>query len=122
MQARVEGVRRDAIRRNHTATHLLHAALRSVLGDHVQQKGSLVAGDRLRFDFSHHKAMTAGEVKQIEDIVNREVLANAAVAAEVMGIDAAKARGAMSLVVTLRPEPEVSQRVVMEFCSFWIIG
>jgi len=97
VQARVEGVRRDDIRRNHTATHLLHAALRAVLGDHVQQKGSMVAGDRLRFDFSHHKAMTADEVERIEDLVNREILANAAVSAEVMSIDAAKDRGAMSL-------------------------
>ena len=95
--ARVEGPRRDDVRRNHTATHLLHAALRTVLGEHVQQKGSLVAADRLRFDFSHHKAVSADEVERIEDIVNREILANAAVAAEVMGIDDAKARGAMSL-------------------------
>ncbi len=97
VQLRVEGPRRDAVRRNHTATHLLHAALRSVLGDHVQQKGSLVAADRLRFDFSHHKAVSADELTRIEDIVNREILANTAVAAEVMGIDAAKDRGAMSL-------------------------
>jgi len=63
----------------------------------LQQKGSMVAGDRLRFDFSHHKAMTADEVERIEDLVNREILANAAVSAEVMSIDAAKDRGAMSL-------------------------
>ncbi len=95
--ARVEGPRRDDVRRNHTATHLLHAALREVLGDHVQQKGSLVAADRLRFDFSHHKAVSADELTRIEDIVNREILANSAVSSEVMGIDDAKARGAMSL-------------------------
>jgi alanyl-tRNA synthetase len=94
---RVEGPRRDAVRRNHTATHLLHAALREVLGDHVQQKGSLVAPDRLRFDFSHHKAVKKSELRRIEDIVNREILANAAVCADVMGIDEAKDRGAMSL-------------------------
>ena len=93
----VTGPRRDATRRNHTATHLLHAALRQVLGEHVQQKGSLVAPDRLRFDFSHHKAMTDAEVTRVEDLVNEAILRNAAVSAEVMGIDAAKARGAMSL-------------------------
>jgi len=97
VQASVQGPRRDDIRRNHTATHLLHSALREVLGEHVQQKGSLVAGERLRFDFSHHKAVSESEVEAIEDLVNREILANADVAAEVMDIDSAKARGATSL-------------------------
>ncbi|MEJ5254655.1 MAG: alanine--tRNA ligase [Acidimicrobiales bacterium] len=74
--AAIDGERRDAIRRNHTATHLLHWALREVLGDHVKQQGSLVAPDRLRFDFSHYEALSPAEIAQVEDLVNREVLAN----------------------------------------------
>jgi alanyl-tRNA synthetase len=75
----VDGGRRDAIRRNHTGTHLLHAALRQVLGTHVKQAGSLVAPDRLRFDFSHFAQVADEDLQQIEDIVNREVLKNAKV-------------------------------------------
>ncbi len=75
----VDGTRRDAIRRNHTGTHLLHAALRQVLGAHVKQAGSLVAADRLRFDFSHFAQVADEELQEIEDMVNREVLANAKV-------------------------------------------
>ena len=93
----VAGPRRDAVKRNHTATHLLHSALREVLGDHVQQKGSLVAPDKLRFDFSHHKALDSADVDRIEDLVNTEVMRNLDVGAEVLGIDEAKAKGAMSL-------------------------
>ncbi|HEV2134824.1 MAG TPA: alanine--tRNA ligase [Terracidiphilus sp.] len=75
----VDGVRRDSIKRNHTGTHLLHAALRQVLGTHVKQAGSLVAPDRLRFDFSHFAQVADEELQEIEDIVNREVLKNAGV-------------------------------------------
>jgi alanyl-tRNA synthetase len=74
--ATIDAERRDAIRRNHTATHLLHWALREVLGDHVKQQGSLVAPDRLRFDFSHYEAMSPDEIAGVEDLVNAEVLAN----------------------------------------------
>jgi alanyl-tRNA synthetase len=74
--AAIDGPRRDAIRRNHTATHLLHWALRQVLGDHVKQQGSLVAPDRLRFDFSHYEPMTPDEIRQVEDLVNTDVLGN----------------------------------------------
>jgi alanyl-tRNA synthetase len=86
----VDGVRRDAIKRNHTGTHLLHAALRQVLGTHVKQAGSLVAPDRLRFDFSHFAQVADEELQEIEDIVNREVLGNSRVETlEDMPIDTA---------------------------------
>ena len=74
--ARIDGERRDAIRRNHTATHVLHWALREVLGDHVKQQGSLVAPDRLRFDFSHFEPVTAEQIRRIEDLANGDILAN----------------------------------------------
>ena len=93
----VDVTRRDAIRRNHSATHLLHHALREVLGEHVIQKGSLVAPDRLRFDFSHGKGLTHDERREIERRVNAEVLANAASLTREMELDAAKASGAMGL-------------------------
>ena len=75
--AAIDVSRRDAIRRNHTGTHILHYALRKVLGEHVKQAGSLVGPDRLRFDFSHYAAVTDDEIRQIEEIANAEVLANA---------------------------------------------
>jgi len=89
--------RRASTRRNHSATHLLHFALRHVLGDHVQQKGSLVGPDRLRFDYAHGKTLTADEIAKIEDTVNEMVLANAEVKTEVLPIAQAKAAGAMAI-------------------------
>jgi alanyl-tRNA synthetase len=93
----VDHKRRSAIRANHSATHLLHEALRQVLGDHVAQKGSLVAPDRLRFDFSHPKPMTAEEVEKVEDIANDFVLQNAPVTTRLMALDDARASGARAL-------------------------
>lgn len=97
VRAVVDGGRRDHTRRNHTATHLLHAALRDVLGEHVTQKGSLVGPDRLRFDFSHLKPMTADELQQVENLVNQRVLANTSLTTDLMDLDDAKAAGAMAL-------------------------
>ncbi len=93
----VNAERRDAIRRNHTGTHLLHAALRSILGTHVKQAGSLVAPDRLRFDFSHYAALDEQDLLDIEDLVNEHVLANEAVETAEMELDAALNSGAMAL-------------------------
>jgi alanyl-tRNA synthetase len=93
----VDHARRSAIRQNHSATHLLHEALRQVLGDHVAQKGSLVAPDRLRFDFSHPKPMTAAEIERVEDIANGIVLQNAPVTTRLMAVDDAIASGARAL-------------------------
>jgi alanyl-tRNA synthetase len=93
----VDHARRSAIRRNHSATHLLHEALRQVLGDHVAQKGSLVAPDRLRFDFSHPKPMTAQEIEQVEDMANDYVLQNSPVTTRLMALDDARASGARAL-------------------------
>ncbi len=77
--ARIDGTRRDAIRRNHTATHILHWALREVLGAHVQQAGSMVAPDRLRFDFSHHEALTREQLDRVEALANAEIIGDAPV-------------------------------------------
>jgi alanyl-tRNA synthetase len=93
----VDHRRRSTIRKNHSATHLLHEALRQVLGDHVAQKGSLVAPDRLRFDFSHPKPMSAEEIERVEDIANEFVLQNAPVVTRVMALDDARASGARAL-------------------------
>ncbi len=97
LEARVDAVRRSALALNHSATHLLHAALREVLGKHVQQKGSLVAPERLRFDFSHTQAVSAEELRRIEARVNEAIRANAAAQTRVMAFDAAVASGAMAL-------------------------
>jgi alanyl-tRNA synthetase len=95
--AEVAGAVRDATRRHHTATHLLHAALRQVLGAHVQQKGSLVAPDRLRFDFVHFAALTREQMLEVEQIVNEQILRNTPVQTEVKATDEAIAAGAMAL-------------------------
>jgi alanyl-tRNA synthetase len=97
VEARVDAARRQAIVLNHSATHLLHAALRKVLGDHVTQKGSLVAPQRLRFDFSHFKPMGADELEQVETMVNAEVRRNAAADVRTMAYDDAIGFGAMAL-------------------------
>ncbi|MEX6060331.1 alanine--tRNA ligase [Providencia hangzhouensis] len=93
----VDSARRDAIRLNHSATHLLHAALRQVLGDHVSQKGSLVNDKYLRFDFSHFEAMTQEQLRQVEDIVNAQIRKNSEIETELMDLEGAKAKGAMAL-------------------------
>jgi len=97
VRAEVDRAKRQATVRNHSATHLLHAALREVLGDHVQQKGSLVAPDRLRFDFAHYEPVTPQQVGQIEDLVNTQVRANAAAETKVLPYEEAVAGGAMAL-------------------------
>jgi alanyl-tRNA synthetase len=94
--ASIQVARRDAIRRNHTGTHLLHAALRRVLGDHVQQQGSMVGPDRLRFDFSHFESVTPEQMREIEDLVNVDVLANPSTSHIEMPMDEAKAKGAIA--------------------------
>jgi len=88
---------RKAISRNHSATHLMHAALQQVLGEHVSQKGSLVDAEKLRFDFSHFEPVTADELRQIEQIVNKQIRGNSEAQAKEMGLEAAKASGAMAL-------------------------
>ena len=95
--AQVDVERRDATRRNHTATHLLHAALRRTLGTHVKQAGSLVAPDRLRFDFTHYAALDEQDLLDIEDLVNEEILKNEEVVTKVMDLDEAVNTGAMAL-------------------------
>ena len=95
--ARVEPGIRQATALNHSATHLLHAALRQVLGEHVAQKGSLVDAERLRFDFSHFEAMTPAQIRAVERLVNEQIRANSAVEIAVTDMDTAKARGAMAL-------------------------
>jgi alanyl-tRNA synthetase len=95
--AEIDRARRDGTRRSHSATHLLHYALRRVLGEHAQQKGSLVEPDRLRFDFTSGRSITAEEKAKIEDLVNEKILQNAPIETEVLPVDEAKKRGAMAI-------------------------
>ena len=97
VQLSVDAARRDRIRANHSATHLLHAALRNRLGGHVTQKGSLVAEDRFRFDFSHPKALSAEEIADVEADVNAQIRGNEAVTTRLMTPDDAVAAGALAL-------------------------
>lgn len=97
VEAKVTTDKRTAIRRNHSATHLIHAALRSVLGDHVEQKGSLVNDQKLRFDFSHGAAVTSAQLRAIEAMVNAEILKNTSVQTELLDYEAAVEKGAMAL-------------------------
>ena len=97
VQAAVDGVRRAATVRNHSATHLMHKALREVLGEHVQQKGSLVDPDKTRFDFAHNAPVSDAEMRKIEQIVNVEIMTNAEAQARVMDIESAQKTGAMML-------------------------
>lgn len=97
LDARVDAEKRAKTVRNHSATHLMHKALREVLGDHVQQKGSLVTPERTRFDFAHNSPMTEAQIRKVEALVNAEVLANVATQARVMPIDEAQKSGAVML-------------------------
>ncbi|HQR83909.1 MAG TPA: alanine--tRNA ligase [Polynucleobacter sp.] len=97
LNALVDVQQRTETMRNHSATHILHKALREVLGDHVQQKGSLVDASKTRFDFTHNAPMTAEQIRRIEDIVNAEILANTATSGKVMSLDDAQKTGAMML-------------------------
>ncbi|EHM43866.1 alanine--tRNA ligase [Hafnia alvei] len=97
VEAIIDEARRSRIRLNHSATHLLHAALRQVLGDHVSQKGSLVSDRNLRFDFSHFEAMKPEQIRQVEDIVNAQVRRNLPIETNIMDLEDAKAKGAMAL-------------------------
>ncbi|MFI4034563.1 alanine--tRNA ligase [Klebsiella quasipneumoniae] len=97
VQSDVDEARRQRIRLNHSATHLMHAALRQVLGTHVAQKGSLVNDKALRFDFSHFEAMKPEEIRAVEDLVNAQIRRNLAIETNIMDIDAARASGAMAL-------------------------
>ncbi|EAS3082859.1 alanine--tRNA ligase [Salmonella enterica subsp. enterica serovar Mbandaka] len=97
VQADVDEARRARIRLNHSATHLMHAALRQVLGIHVAQKGSLVSDKVLRFDFSHNEAMKPSEIREVEDLVNAQIRRNLPIETNIMDLEAAKAKGAMAL-------------------------
>jgi alanyl-tRNA synthetase len=97
LTATVDTEKRDATRRNHTATHLLHAALKEVLGTHVKQAGSVVAPNYLRFDFTHYQPLSDAEIKEVEDLVNREILKNDAVNTNIQSIEEAMSSGAVAL-------------------------
>lgn len=96
-KASIDIPRREAIKKNHSATHLIHAALRNVLGEHVGQKGSLVESDKFRFDFSHYEGVTSAQIKEVELQVNQQIQRNLPLVTEVMAIDDAKEKGAMAL-------------------------
>ncbi len=122
VNARIDHQRRDNTRKNHSATHLLHAALRNVLGDHVSQKGSLVDPDKLRFDFSHFEPVTAEQLQEIERQVNEQVLANTPVQTEITDMDQAKEKGAVALFGekygdTVRVLSMGSDRYSVELCG-----
>lgn len=125
LKLNVDTQRRLQLQANHSATHLLHAALRRTLGEHVTQKGSLVAEDRLRFDFTHTKPLTENELKTIEREVNQQVIANSVVETHLMEVDAAIAKGAMALfgerygdeVRVLSMGPEADQPYSVELCG-----
>ncbi|MDX7841487.1 alanine--tRNA ligase [Aeromonas caviae] len=97
VEAVVDGDRRQAIALNHSVTHLLHAALRQALGEHVTQKGSLVGAERMRFDFSHFEGLTMATIRRIEELVNAQIRANHEVATQLMGLEEARSAGAMAL-------------------------
>ncbi|MDP5031869.1 alanine--tRNA ligase [Paraglaciecola sp.] len=97
VEAQYNVKRREAVKLNHSATHLMHAALKTVLGTHVNQKGSLVTEERLRFDFSHFEGMTKEQISQVEALVNEQIRANHALQTKLMNLDEAKAAGAMAL-------------------------
>jgi alanyl-tRNA synthetase len=107
ISAVADAERREHTRRNHTATHLMHSALRSILGTHVKQAGSLVAPDRLRFDFSHFTALDPDEIREIEEQVNEQIVRNAEVATDIMNIDDALASGALAFFGDRYPESNV---------------
>jgi len=127
LELEVDHTRRSAVRSNHSATHLLHEALRQVLGDHVAQKGSLVAPERLRFDFSHTKPISDAELAQIEDIANRIVLQNEPVVTRLMGVEEAIESGARALfgekygdevrVVSMGTEMHANKPYSIELCG-----
>ena len=97
VSAQIDAQQRAAVKANHSATHLLHAALRQVLGDHVAQKGSLVTAERIRFDFAQPEALTGSQLQQIEQLVNAQIRANTAVSTQLMSLEQAKKQGAMAL-------------------------
>ena len=127
LELTVDHARRKSIRANHSATHLLHEALRQVLGDHVAQKGSLVSSERLRFDFSHTKPISDEEISQIEDLANRIVLQNDPVTTRLMGVEEAIESGARALfgekygdevrVVSMGLEPHANKAYSVELCG-----
>ena len=97
VEAKIDQQRRKKIMNNHSATHLLHEALRQILGDQVQQKGSLVESEKLRFDFSHDEIVSRSDLDKVESIVNAQILGNSIVTTEETDIESAKKKGAMAL-------------------------